>query len=61
MITLKKFGFPPHFCDLVRAFHTNLKVKIEVGDKDVEVDSTTGVKQGCTLASILFTFRHVLK
>ena len=46
---------PKKFCALIRAFHTDLKVKIAMNGQDGIVDSTTGVKQGCTLAPILFT------
>ena len=30
---LEKFGFPPKFCNMVKAFHTGLKVKIGISGK----------------------------
>ena len=35
-------------------FHSGLIVKIQAGNSDVEIGSTCGVKQGCTMAPILF-------
>ncbi len=34
--------------------HSDLIVKIQSGDSNVEIASTGGVKQGCTMAPILF-------
>ena len=38
---------------LIIRFHSDLIVKIKVGEADVLFDSTTGVKQGCTGAPTL--------
>ena len=51
---LKKFGLPPKMLRLIIRFHSDLIVKVNLGDKDVCFDSTAGVKQGCTVASLLF-------
>ena len=53
-IVLEKLGYPPKFRRMVQAFHSDLSVKISINGSDVTVNSTTGVKQGCTLAPILF-------
>ena len=51
---LGKFGIPPKMTRLIMRFHSDLIVKIKMGDTDVAFDSTTGVKQGCTGAPTLF-------
>jgi len=51
---LEKFGVPPKFCSIIVALHEDLVVKATVGNVEVCVESTVGVKQGCTLAPILF-------
>ncbi len=39
---------------LIMRFHSDLIVKIKMGEADVIFDSTTGVKQGCTGAPTFF-------
>ena len=51
---LEKFGIPPKMKRIIVNLHSDLIVKIQSGDSDVEIASTGGVKQGCTMASILF-------
>jgi hypothetical protein len=51
---LEKFGIPPKMLRLIIRFHSDLFVKVNIGDQDVCFDSTTGVKQGCTMAPLLF-------
>ena len=51
---LKKFGIPPKLIRLIVRLHSDLIVKVQVGLADVKIDSITGVKQGCTMAPILF-------
>jgi hypothetical protein len=51
---LRKFGIPFHLCSLIINLHMGCTVKIRVGESDVEVTCTVGVKQGDNLAPILF-------
>ncbi len=39
---------------LIMRFHSDLIIKIKMGETDVIFDSTTGVKQGCTGAPTFF-------
>jgi hypothetical protein len=53
-IVLEKFGNIPEMLRLIIHFHHHdLVVKVNIGDKEVCFDSTTGVKQGCTMAPLL--------
>jgi exonuclease III len=51
---LKKFGIPQLLCELIVRLHSGCTVKIKIGEGDVEVIVTVGVKQGDTLAPVLF-------
>ena len=51
---LQKFGIPPKMLRLIIRFHSDLIVKVSIGDDDVCFNSTTGVNQGCTMAPLLF-------
>ena len=51
---LQKYGAPEKFCNLISRLHSGVKVKIRVAGKEVVIDSTVGVKQGDSLAPILF-------
>ena len=53
-IILGKLGIPPKMTRLIMRFHSDLIVKIKVGEADVLFDSITGVKQGCTGAPTFF-------
>ena len=53
-MVLEKFGIPPKMLRLIIRFHSDLIVKVNIGDEDVCFDSTIGVKQGCTMAPLLF-------
>ena len=44
----------PKMLRLIIRFHSDLIVKVSIGGEDVCFDSTTGVKQGCTMAPLLF-------
>ena len=53
-IVLKKFGIPPKMLRLIIRVHSDLFVKVNIGDEDVCFDSSAGVKQGCTMGPLLF-------
>jgi hypothetical protein len=54
-IILSKLGVPHNLIHLIIRLHTNCVVKVKAGDADVVVDSTVGVKQGDSLAPLLFS------
>ena len=41
---LRKLGVPKHFCAIITRLHTDFRVKLKVGDTDIGLDSTIGVK-----------------
>ena len=52
---LAKFGCPPRFMTILRAFHEGMSARVSVGgilSNSFEV--TVGVKQGCVLAPVIF-------
>ena len=52
---LEKYGVPPTMLSVIRSFHEDMTAMVRVGDdltEDIEV--TNGLRQGCTLALILF-------
>ena len=53
---LAKFGMPPHFINIVVRLHTGAAIKLKVGDVEVEVPSTIGVRQGSCEGPVLFLF-----
>ena len=53
-LMLGKIGVPESLIHLVISLHTNFSVKVKAGQEDVEVPYNTGVKQGDSLAPILF-------
>ncbi len=44
-IVLGKLGIPRKMTRLIMRFHSDLMIKIKMGETDVIFDSTTGVKQ----------------
>jgi hypothetical protein len=54
---LEKLGIPPKMLRLIIRFHSDIIKKVNIGDKDVCLDYTTGVKQGCIMAPLLFVIR----
>jgi hypothetical protein len=53
---LRKFGLPDHFINLVARLHTGVTIKLKLGDDDVEISSTIGVRQGSCEGPVLFLF-----
>ena len=54
---LEKFGFPPHFLQILRRFYTGLTFKVEYqGGEPAVISYTSGVKQGCRTSPDLWNF-----
>jgi hypothetical protein len=53
---LRRYGVPEHLVNLIHLLHTDVTVRFAVGKVEAEISSTVGVKQGDTLAPILFLF-----
>jgi hypothetical protein len=53
---LRRYGVPEHLVNLIHLLHTDVTVRFGVGKVEAEISSTVGVKQGDTLAPILFIF-----
>ena len=53
---LGKYGVPAHLVRLISLLHTDVRVKLAVGETEVVFESTVGVKQGDNMAPVLFLF-----
>jgi hypothetical protein len=53
---LRRYGVPEHLVNLIHLLHRDVTVRFAVGKVEAEISSTVGVKQGDTLAPILFLF-----
>ena len=51
---LSRFGVPDSLRKLIAVLHTDVVIVVDAGGVDVRVNSTVGVKQGDSLAPILF-------
>ncbi|KAE9361865.1 hypothetical protein PF008_g618 [Phytophthora fragariae] len=55
MAILNAKGFPPKWCNIIRATHTNTTVQfLANGHLSDKVVVTSGIRQGCPLAPLLF-------
>ena len=53
---MSKFGCPDRFITLVRQFHDGMQTQVlDNGESSTPFPVTNGVKQGCVLASTLFS------
>ena len=56
MKIMAKFGCPPRFIAVVRQFHDGMQARVHNnGEFSEPFEVTNGVKQGCGMASTLFT------
>ena len=53
---LEKIGVPEHLLIIIKDLQKDFFVKLKVGEDDIEIPSTVGVKQGDNLAPVLFLF-----
>ena len=51
---LKLYGIPDNLITILKKLHTNITYIMKVGDEEVEIEGTVGVKQGDNLGPILF-------
>ena len=53
---LKKYGCPPKLCSAIRRMYTDNNVRLILGKIDISIPFEVGVKQGYSVASVLFLF-----
>ena len=51
---LQKFEAPPKFCKAIECLYTDLAVVLKIGKEKLEINQTTGVRQGDNLSPIIF-------
>ena len=51
---LKLYGIPDNLIKILKKLHTNVMYIMKVGEEEVEVKGTVGLKQGYNLGLILF-------
>ena len=51
---LRAFGIPSHLTEIIKRFYGN--VIYSVGDGDILFEVHTGVRQGCVMSTLLFSF-----
>ena len=52
---LKKLGIPDVLVCIIKSFHTNMRARVRVdGELLEEIEVNNGLRQGCTMAPILF-------
>ena len=52
---LKKLGVPDLVIDIIRSFHEGMKAKVSInGELLEEIEVRNGLRQGCTMAPVLF-------
>ncbi|KAL8612753.1 hypothetical protein ACOMHN_033752 [Nucella lapillus] len=53
---IPRIGIPPKMVKIIRCFHDGMNTRLVNGSENDEFPVTNGVKQGCVLASTLFSF-----
>ena len=53
---LKKYGCPHKLCSSIRSMYTDNKVSLILGKIDISIPFEVGVKQGDSVAPVLFLF-----
>ena len=52
---MKKLGVPDVLVGIIKSFHTNMRARVRVdGELLEEIEVNNGLRQGCTMAPILF-------
>ena len=53
---LRKYGCPPKLCSAIKRMYSNNKVRLIIGKIDTSIPFEVGVKQGDSVAPVLFLF-----
>ena len=55
-IALEKYGFPPTMVSIIKSFHEDMSAELKINGEllEKEINVTNGLRQGCTMAPILF-------
>ena len=53
---LARYGCPPNLCDTITRIYKDSIVKLVIGEFETTIDFKVGVKQGDSVASVLFLF-----
>ena len=53
---LEKYGCPPKLCSEIRRMYSNNRVRLIIGKIDTSIPFEVGVKQGDSVAPVLFLF-----
>ncbi len=53
---LRRFGLPDHFANIVIRLHEYASINVKIGEEDLEVGSSIGVRQGSCEGPILLLF-----
>ena len=53
---LRKFGIPSHYVTMLARLHAGAVINVKIGEEDMAVDNSIGVRQGACEGLILFLF-----
>ena len=56
VMILAKYGFPPNLCDTITRMYKDIVVKLVIGEFETTIYFKVGVKQGDSVAPVLFLF-----
>ena len=51
-----KYGFPPKLCSAIKRMYSNNEVRLIIGKIDTSIPFEVGVKQGDSVAPVIFLF-----
>ena len=56
VMILAKYGFTPNLCDTIAIMYKDSMVKLVIGEFETTIEFKVGVKQGDSVAPVLFLF-----
>ena len=56
LVILAKYGCPPNLCDTITRMYKDSMVKLVIGEFETTIEFKVGVKQGDSVAPVLFLF-----